>query len=190
MLCLIIELDWGGGDMHYLIAASLAVLAASGAAAQGQTAAAPVVLNEPSANWSVYGSGQTHKGRKDDRVQGGGAMRVTIPAKPANPWDVGASAPIKGAIGRGDRLVLAFWARLADGGSDGRTRIAGTIQQASAPYAPVLTGSVELTREWKLVHIEGVAAGDHAAGSANIALTLGGAAHTIDLGPVFVLKND
>jgi hypothetical protein len=174
--------------MNYLIAASLAVLASTGAVAQGQTATAPVVLNEPSANWSVYGAGQTHKGRKDPAVQGGGAIRVTIPAKPTHAWDIGASVPIKGAIAKGDRLVLAFWARLAESGSDRRTRIAGTIQQAAPPYAPALSGTVELTTEWKLVHIEGVAAGDHPAGSANIALTLGGAAHTIDLGPVFVLK--
>lgn len=174
--------------MNYLIAAAL--LAAPIAVAQDQTASqtAPVVLNEPSANWSVYGTGQTHKGRKDPAVQGGGAMRVAIAAKPANAWDIGASAPIKGAIAKGDKLVLAFWARLADGGSEGRTRIAGSIQQAAPPYTPVLSGSVELTGEWKLVHIEGIAAGDHAAGTANIALTLGAAAHTIDLGPVFVLR--
>lgn len=48
---------------------------------------------------------------------------------------------------------------------------------------------VELTTEWKLVHIEGVAASDHAAGTANVALSLGGAAHMIDLGPVFALKS-
>jgi len=38
------------------------------------------------------------------------------------------------------------------------------------------------------VHVEGVAAAGHPAGAANVALTLGGAAHTIDLGPVFVFK--
>jgi len=173
--------------MKYLIATALIALASPAATAQAQTAE-PVMLNEPSANWSVYGSGQTHKGRKDSTVQGGGAMRVTIAAKPANPWDVGASAPIKGAIVKGDKLVLAFWARLADGGTDGRTHVAASIQQASAPYAPVLSGSVELSGTWKLVHVEGVAAAGHPAGAANVALTLGGAAHTIDLGPVFVFK--
>jgi len=154
----------------------------------GQTAE-PVMLNEPSANWSVYGAGQTHKGRKDPAVQGGGAMRVTIAAKPANAWDIGASAPIKSAITKGDKLVIAFWARLAEGGAEGRTQIAASIVQAAAPYTPVLSGPVELTGEWKLVHVKGVAANDHAAGSVNAALTLGGAAHTIDLGPVFVFKN-
>jgi len=173
--------------MNYVIAVTL--LASPIAVADGQTAAAPVILNEPSANWSVFGAGQTHKGRKDASVQGGGAIRVTIAAKPANPWDVGASSTIKGAIAKGDKLVLAFWARLVEGGNGGRTQIAGSIQQAEAPYSPVIGGSVELTAEWKLVHIQGIAANDYTAGTANIALTLGTAAHTIDLGPVFVLKN-
>ena len=165
------------------------LLGAATPAMPGQSANEPVVLNQPSANWNVYGPGQTHKGRKDAAVQGGGAIRVTIPAKATNAWDIGASSPIQGAIAKGAKLVLAFWARLADGGSDGRTSIAGAIQQASPPYAPIVSGAVQLTAEWKLVHIEGVAASDHAAGTANIALTLGGAAHTIDLGPVFVLKS-
>lgn len=155
----------------------------------GRSASEPIILNEPSANWNVYGPGQTHKGRKDSAIQGGGAIRVTIPAKAANPWDIGASSPIKGAIAKGDRLVLAFWARLAEGGSAGRTTISGAIQQASPPYGAIVAGPVELTGEWKLVHIEGVAASDHPAGTANVALTLGSAAHTIDLGPVFVLKS-
>lgn len=165
------------------------LLGAATPAMPGQSANEPVVLNQPSANWNVYGPGQTHKGRKDAAVQGGGAIRVTIPATATNAWDIGASSPIQGAIAKGDKLVLAFWARLADGGSDGQTSIAGAIQQASPPYAPIVSGAVQLTAEWKLVHIEGGAASDHAAGTANIALTLGGAAHTIDLGPVFVLKS-
>lgn len=170
------------------IAMALAAATVPAGVAQGQTAE-PVMLNEPSANWSVFGPGQTHKGRKDPAVQGGGAMRVTIAAKPANAWDIGASAPIKGAIAKGDKLVMAFWARLAGGGTDGRTQVAASIVQAAAPYTPVLSGSVELTDSWKLVHVKGVAGVDHPAGAANAALTLGGAAHTVDLGPVFVFKN-
>ena len=176
--------------MKYLMALVLATVALPVADVAGQATGEPAVLNEPSANWNVYGSGQTHKGRKDAAVQGGGAMRVTIAAKPANPWDVGAWAPIKGSIAKGDKLVLAFWARVAAGGTNGRTGITGGIQQASSPHTSVVRGAVELTGKWKLVHITGVATADYPAGKANIALTLGGEAHTIDLGPVFVLKQN
>lgn len=174
--------------MRQLIALALATVSVPAGIAQGQTAE-PVMLNEPSANWSIFGAGQTHKGRKEPAVQGGGAMRVTVAAKPANAWDIGASAPIKGAIAKGDKLVLAFWVRLAEGGTNGRTEIAASIVQATAPYTPVLGGPVEPTNSWKLVHVKGVAAANYAAGAATVALTLGGAAHTVDLGPVFVFKN-
>lgn len=170
--------------MKLLVLAALAAcLPASGALAQAKEE----VLNEPSANWSVYGTGQTHKGRRDKEVQGGGAMRVTIAAKPANPWDAGASSPISKPIKKGDKLILAIWVRLISGGADGKTSIAAAIQRASAPYDPIVNGQVDLGPAWKLVHIEGTAQADFAAGTANVALSLGTAAHVIDLGPVYVM---
>jgi hypothetical protein len=169
--------------MSMLRNALFAGLIAVAAPATAQEAAAPPMLNTPTAGWNVYGPGQTHKARKDGAVQGGSAMRVAIPAQPANAWDVGASVPIDKAIAKGDKLILAFWVRSAEGGTLG-----AAIQQNSAPYAPIVAGRVEVGPEWKLVHIKGVAAADHEAGAANVALTLGDAARTIDLGPAFVMK--
>jgi hypothetical protein len=124
---------------------ALSIIFASGPLQAQDAAAPPPMLNEPTAAWNVYGPGQTHKARKDGAVQGGTAMRVTIPAKPANPWDIGASVPIKGAIAKGDRLILAFWVRLADGGKDGPADLGAAIQQNSAPYAPIVAGRVALS---------------------------------------------
>lgn len=154
-----------------------------------QDAPPPPLLNEPTAGWTVYGPGQTHKVRKDRAVQGGSAMRVTIPAKPANSWDIGASVPIIGAIAKGDKLILAVWMRTADGG-DGPAAVGAAIQQNSAPYTPIVSGRVAVSSEWKLVHVNGIASADYSAGKANVALTLGDAAQTIDLGPAFVMKAD
>jgi hypothetical protein len=151
-------------------------------------AAGETMLNTPSVqDWNVYGPGQTHKLRKDDAVQGGGAMRVTVTKAPENVWDIGASTPVSGAIAKGDRLVVAFWARVEGGPADAG-EIPVVLQVASPPYAPIVAGSVPLGGEWKLVSITGASAGDHAAGSANVALQLGGAARKIDLGPAFVMK--
>jgi hypothetical protein len=168
----------------------LSIIFASGPLQAQDAAAPPPMLNEPTAAWNVYGPGQTHKARKDGAVQGGTAMRVTIPAKPSNPWDIGASVPIKGAIAKGDRLILAFWVRIADGSKDGPADLGAAIQQNSAPYAPIVAGRVALSGDWKLVHIKGIASSDYAEGKANVALTLGDAARTIDLGPAFVMKAD
>lgn len=172
---------------------AFAITLAAAPALAEEEPGAPQMLNQPTAGWTVYGPGQTHKARKDGAVQGGSAMRVTIPAKPANAWDIGASVPISGPIAKGDKLILAFWARLVDGGPDAPASAAdlgAAIQQNSAPYAPIVAGRVALSGEWQLVHVKGIAADEHPAGKANVALTLGDAARTIDLGPAFVMKAD
>ncbi|RHW17231.1 hypothetical protein D1610_11850 [Sphingomonas gilva] len=172
-----------------MIRSAILVLAMLASAPVALSAQSETMLNTPSVeSWNVYGAGQTHKLRKDDNVQGGGAMRIDVAKAQANVWDVGASTPISGAIAKGDRLVVAFWARLESGGTGGSAEIPTILQVASPPYAPIVAGSVTLGGEWKLVSITGTAAADHAAGSTNVALQLGGAAQKIDLGPAFVMK--
>ncbi len=172
--------------MRLFIMAALAAFTLTGAGAVARQAA-DEVLNTPSANWNVYGPAQTHKGRRDAEVQGGGAIRVTVAKMPANTWDAGASFPITKPIRKGDTLVLAFYARLVSGGTDGKTEIAASVQKSTSPYDPIITGRVTLTPEWKLVHVEAQAPADYPAGAANVALSMGTGVHVIDLGPVYVL---
>ncbi|RYD48796.1 MAG: hypothetical protein EOP60_15020 [Sphingomonadales bacterium] len=171
--------------MKYALLAIIAIaapMAPAAAAAQD----APT-LNTPSANWNVYGPGQTHKAHKDKDVQGGGAMRVTIPSKPANVYDIGASTEIAKPIKKGDKLIFAFWVKLISGGVDGKSSLTAIIQRNTSPYDPIISGQVEITPAWKLVYVRGIANADYAAGTANAALSLGGAAHTFDLGPAFIM---
>lgn len=170
--------------MKYVL---IALSALTATATPQPTYAQDQMLNEPSANWNVYGPGQTHKGRKDAAVQGGGAMRVTIPDKPANVWDIGASTTISKPIKKGDKLMFAFWVKLVSGGSDNKGELAAMIQQSGPPHGPIVSGKVEMTPEWKLVHVQGTANADYPAGSANAALSLGTAAQTFDLGPAFII---
>jgi hypothetical protein len=154
-----------------------------------QTLAEPVLLNKPAAAaWNVYGMGQTHKAQRDKDVQGGGAIEVTI-AKPTETiWDVGASTAVDGAIAKGDALVIAFYARVVSGGTDGDVTLPGVLQVASPPYAPIVTGTVRIGKDWRLVTMKGVAAADHPKGTTNVAVQLGGAAKKLALGPTFVMK--
>ncbi len=158
-------------------------------AAAPPPAAAPPLLNAPSVSgWTVYGDGQKHALRRDADVQGGGAMRIDVKAATEHVYDIGASNPVTGAIAKGDRIVVAFYARLLPAGPAGTLKLAGVLQQATSPFAPVIAGSVEVDGTWKLVSFKGVAAADHPANSMNVALQLGGAPHSIDLGPMFVMK--
>lgn len=171
-----------------IAAAALIIAMPAVSAALPQDAPDGQLINTPNVqDWSVYGDGQTHRLKADKTVQGGGAMIVTIPAKPAHAWDIGASTPIKGAIHKGDELVFAFWARVEAGGADGASTIQAVIQASDAPYTAAFSGDVEVTGKWKLVHIKGVSPQDFAAGKANAALSIGTAAQTLALGPAFVL---
>lgn len=144
------------------------------------------LINTPDVKgWNVYGDGQTHKFRKDKTVQGGGALHIDIPAARPNVWDIGASAPITGAIKAGDKLILIVWARHEGQGS---VDIPAVIQKGSPPYTPIVANSLTVTPEWKMATLEGISPADYKAGEANLALQLGGQAVKLDLGPAFVLN--
>src|SRR3546814_4922269 len=58
----------------------------------------------------------------DKTVQGGHALRVKIPGADAKAWTISLSDPIEKPVKKGDKLVLAFYARAtkseaADGGA-------------------------------------------------------------------------
>jgi hypothetical protein len=146
-------------------------------------------INKPSANWQIYGAGQTSKPIKDKAVAGGGGMRVEIAAAGAQPWSVGAQQPITGKISKGDTLLIAFWAKAesVDGGPATATISSVRVQQASAPYDAAMQGTVKVGGEWAMVTVPGKATIDIPAGGGNVALHLAAARQAVILGPVFVL---
>lgn len=157
-------------------------------AGMAQTVDNPVVLNAPGVNaWNVYGTGQVSKLYKDAAVQGGGAMRVTIAKPTENAWDIGMSTSIDKPFKQGETLVLAVWAKAESDDADTLVEVPAAIQISSSPYTGIIQGRLTLTTQWQLLHIEGVSSADYAAGKANVALSLGGSAKKIDIGPAFVL---
>jgi hypothetical protein len=144
-------------------------------------------INTPSVAYNFYGAGQTNKAVKAD-VAGGRAMQVTVQTLSANPWDVGANSPIVKPIAKGDKIVVAFWARAPKLEGDATTPIpfAG-VSLAAAPYTPLVSGSAAIGREWKLHQVTGVAAADAAGGATMVALHLGAAKAVLEFGPIFVI---
>lgn len=144
-------------------------------------------INTPAVAYSFYGAGQTSKPVKAD-VAGGQALQVTIQAPGTNVWDVGASSPIAKPIAKGDRIVVAFWARAPRLAAEATTPIpfAG-VSLAAAPYTPLVTGSAAIGRDWKLHQVAGVAAADAAGGAAMVSLHLGAAKAVLEFGPIFVI---
>lgn len=161
-------------------------IAAPAAAVQGDDIASKII-NDPSAPQIV---GATSSVRKDDKVQGGKALRIVVPAKGKNNWDTFASSPIQKPVKAGDNLVLAFWARLekGEGGATSSTLPFAGVQVSSPPYPSLFNEAVQVGPEWKLHQVKGKADKDHAAGTIGVSIHMANARQTIELGPVFVLN--
>jgi hypothetical protein len=125
----------------------------------------------------------------DARVQGGKALRVDVPAKGKNVWDSAVESAVTKPVQAGDRLVLAFYARL-EKGENGTTSVTlpfAGVQLAAEPYTPLFNQAVELGPEWKLVQVSGAAGKPYAPGTLKAAVHLATGKQVIDFGPVAVL---
>ena len=161
-------------------------IATPASAAQGDDITSKII-NDPSAPQVV---GAKTSVRNDDKVQGGKALRIVVPAKGKNNWDAFASSPIQKPVRAGDNLVLAFWARLekGEGGATSSTLPFTGVQVSSPPYPSLFNEAVQVGPEWKLHQVKGKADKDHAAGTLGVSIHMANAKQTIDLGPVFVLN--
>jgi hypothetical protein len=175
---------------------ALAVLAlAVGAASPGlarQSGGGDIMqkaINKPSANWSVYGTGQKTTPIKDKTVQGGGAVKVEVQAASDKPWSVGAAQPISGKVTKGDMLMVAFWAKAesVDGGPATADISAVRVQQSAEPYDAAIQGGVKVGDAWKMYTVRGRAAIDIPEGGGSVGLHLASAKQTVLLGALFVL---
>lgn len=172
----------------FTLRAMAASIVATGAV-QAQDDLASKIINAPApAAFRVDGA----KGavRKDDTVQWGKALRIQVPARSEQAWTVGIASPITKPVKAGDKLILAFWARLEKGesGAASASLPFNAVQLASAPYTPLFNGGVTIGSEWKLHEIKGKADKDYPADTLNVAIHLATGKQTIDLGPVIVLN--
>lgn len=126
--------------------------------------------------------------RDDPAVQGGKALRIVVPRKSANPWDVNVVSPLVKPVKAGSAMALVFWARLAkgDGGATSATLPNAAVQITAAPYTSLFSGPVTIGPEWKAHTIRGRADKDYPAGALAASIHLATGRQTIDFGPVFV----
>ena len=176
-----------------LAAAGMAALFA--AASFAQTAApqsagslTDKLINQPgTAPWYTFGAGQTTEALPNGGPQGYPATRVTVAAKGANPWDAGAVSPIVKPIAARDTLLVAVYLR-APMLKDGETTPISYfgLGQSAAPYAMIVTGSANVTNQWKLFYASGKAEKAYPADGVSVGVHLAADKHVVDLGPVKV----
>jgi hypothetical protein len=162
-----------------------ACLAAWAGAAAAQDIAAQIA-NDPGAPEVTGAKGALFD---DATVQGGKALRIQIPGRGQNPWDSALASPVRKPVKAGDRLLLAFYAKLEKGdkGAAAATLPFAGVQLADKPYTPVFQEAVEIGPDWKLVQIKGKADRDYAAGTLKVTIHLATAKQVVDVGPVILL---
>jgi len=112
---------------------------------------------------------------------------MPTPAEGSHTWDIGAGAATTADIRKGDRIVVALWARAPAGSGE----IAARMHESEAPYSGIAEAAVKPTSTWQLFQFEGTAARDYPAGHATITLTLtlNSRQQVLDVGPAYVFKN-
>jgi hypothetical protein len=162
-----------------------ALIAAAPLSAQAQDAPAPINNPNP-ATFQVYGLPSPPKSVKDDTVQGGRALPVSVTGS-GTPYAVGVNVPLTQAVKAGDKLNLMFFAKLqaAEPGVT-TSKIAAQIQLSSAPYTAIASKQVDLTSEWKLFTMDAVADKDYAKGQLTAAFHINTGKQTVALGLVAV----
>lgn len=176
--------------MLALPAAAAVFVAAAVSAQQASDNIADKIINNPSPTaFAVYNAPDPARVVKDDTVQGGHALRVKIPGADEKPWSISLSDPILKPVKKGDRLVLAFYARATESeAADGGARLSNNgVQLAKAPYTGVFGGPVEITPEWTMYSVEGKADRDYAAGELAVSMHLASGRQTLEFGPIFVV---
>ncbi len=165
-----------------------AMAIAGGAAAQDAETLMKYLINAPGTSYTVFGPNQSTRSIKDEGVSGGRAVRVTVSAKGPEVYTVGATVPIAKPIKKGDRMMVAFWARAPKLQEGETTPVAFYgVAQSITPYAPVVGGAAQITNAWKLHQVRGDAAMDVPVGQSTIVFHLSAEKAVIDLGPAFAL---
>jgi hypothetical protein len=180
--------------MHLRIALALgaavpALFAVPGIAQDAQSSedalADKVINNTNPASFQAYGLTPAPKVVNDKAVQGGKALRLAVPGT-GDPWSAGVNVPLTKPVKAGDRIVIAFYARLSKAEA-ASAKVSAQLQLSAAPYSAIFSKSFDATPEWQFLQVAGKADKDYAAGTVTAAFHVNTGKHVLDLGPVAVL---
>jgi len=155
-----------------------------------QLAGAGVLLNRPGErNWGNSGAGGTFAARAEPKIWLGQATRYTTTAAGANAWDLGTAIPIPDSINEGDKLLIAIAARTESASTpDGKAVIGLRVQDSKPPYDGFAENKFTVGPNWQLIRIRTTATKTFAPGTAQLALHFAGAAQSVDIGPVYIMR--
>lgn len=158
------------------------------AAAQAAPSAADRIINEPRVPALIpYGLNLPPQVRADKAVQFGKALRIALPGHPDDFGRIGVITPTLKPVKKGDRIVIAFWARAAETENGAPGRIGRVQLEATPKVRAIFEKPFDVTAEWKMYQLTGTADQDYAPGALNAALHLDVAKQVLEIGPIFIL---
>lgn len=148
------------------------------------------LVNQPdSREWTFFGPEGSATPREDSTIYLGRAVRFVSPGVGANMWDIHANVPLTEAIKTGDKLLIAVAAKTVSAATDdGKALVGIRVQQNHEPHDGFADNRFTVGPNWQLIQIRTTAAMDLPAGTGLVTLHFAGAEQTVDLGPVYVLK--
>lgn len=174
--------------LRSLLAALSLLAAVPPAAAQEGESASDRIVNDPRVPaLTAYGLNLPPRIRDDKAVQFGKAMRIQLSGH-ADFGRIGVITPTLKPVKKGDRIVVAFWARAekTEKGAPGVIRRA-QLEATTPAIRAIFEKAFEIGPEWKIYQLAGVADQDYPAGRLNAALHLDAARQVLDIGPIFIL---
>ena len=144
-------------------------------------------VNQPGTSWSFYGDKYKAKAAKAPGIPGEEGVHVTIAAKGANPWDIGATSATVKPVQANDAMLLAVYLRAPEAPEGQTIDLPIGIGESAAPYGVVAQEVAKVGPGWKLYYASGRATKAYAPGAIRANVHLAGAKQVVELGPVFLL---
>ena len=160
----------------------------SQAAAQASPSMADRLANDPRVDsLNVYGLRLAPDIRIDKSVQFGKSVRIPLDGHP-DFWRIGITTPLVKPVRKGDRIVIAFWAR-AERTQNGAPGKIGRVQLEATPVIrTIFEQAFDIGPDWKMYQLKGVSDRDYKPGELNAAMHLDSAKQILDVGPLFVFN--
>lgn len=189
----------GGARQTIEIGQTIVVKGADRIVAEGAAPAVPLppqlegkgrLVSQPdSQNWTFFGPEGSATPREDGSIYLGRAVQFVSPAASENMWDIHANVPLTEAIATGDKLLIAVAAKTVSAATDdGKALVGIRVQENREPYGGFADHTFKVGANWQLIQIRTTATMDLPTGGGIVTLHFAGAGQTVDLGPVYVLK--
>jgi hypothetical protein len=148
------------------------------------------LINDPeNRNWVNYGKLLASAAPTATEVYTRKAVLLSVSAASEESADAGVNAPIRGAIAKGDNLIVAVLARSRSAATpDGQGWIRLRLQSNQAPYPGFGGQDIKLAPNWRLYQWHVQSEMDLPANHGEVAIHAGLAKQDVEIGPVYVLR--